>query len=89
MKKPFNPNDLTLGEVAAVEDLSGRSIDALADPATPKGKLLAAITYVIKKREDSTYTFNQALGLSLAEIEKIVDFGDMETPDQEQAKKDD
>lgn len=81
--KKFNPSDLTLGEVAAVEDLSGRSIDSLGEEGSPKGKLLAAIAYVVKRRQDPTFTFNQALGLSLSEVENIVDFGDDDDDDDD------
>lgn len=67
---------LTLGEVAAIEELSGQSISALADDDAPKGTALAAIAMVVKRRTgDPGYTFNQALTLSLAEANAIVEGG--------------
>ena len=38
----FDVQSLTLGEVAAVEDLAGVSVDGMADDERPKGRLLAA-----------------------------------------------
>ena len=69
----FDVSQLTLGEVAAIEDLSGRSITALESDEAPQGKLMAALVYVIKRRTGSPrYTFNEALGLSLPEAAEII-----------------
>lgn len=72
----FNPSQLTLGEVATVESLAGASIDQLADDATPKGLMLAALAYVIKRREIPEYTFNEAQALTLGEAEALISFDD-------------
>lgn len=83
----FDVTQLTLGEVAAIEDLSGRSIDELDSENTPKGKLLAALAYVVKRRTGTpTYTWNEALGLTLTEASEIIgldvddDTGEAPTP---------
>lgn len=56
----FDFNSLTGREVTMVEELSGVSITKLSDEEAPKGKFLSALYFVAKRREDSTFTFNQA-----------------------------
>lgn len=63
---------LTLGEIAAIENLSGVSIDSLMDEGTPKGKALAALVFVAKKREDPDFTFDDALNTDMDEAMEIV-----------------
>lgn len=58
---------LTLGEIAKIEELSGASIAAIGDEETPKGKALAAVAFVVKRRTNPTFTWNEAMGLTLAE----------------------
>lgn len=75
----FNINSLTLGEVDTIETLTGASIDSIGDDGRPKGKMLAALVYVVKRREDREYTFNQAQTVTLSEAEDLIDF-DEDTP---------
>ena len=60
------PRPLVLGEVAKIEELSGTSANDWDDHA-PQGKLLAALVFVYKRREDKKFTWNDALGLGLQE----------------------
>lgn len=73
-------NDLTLGEVAEVESLSGLPFDAIASDDKPKGKALAALAFVAKRREDKTYKFNEAMGLKFSDIAELIDFGNSDDP---------
>lgn len=68
----MNVDKLTMGEIATVEDLSGLGIGALGDENAPKAKLIAALAFVIKKREDSKFTFAKALALSLDECTALI-----------------
>jgi hypothetical protein len=64
---------LTLGEVSLIEDLSGLSIGSIAEADKPKGKAMAAIAMVIKRRTgEPTFTFNAALALPMNEVEKLL-----------------
>lgn len=51
---------LTIAEVERVEELSGQPIDMLTDASRPKGKLLRALVFVTKTREDPSFTWEQA-----------------------------
>lgn len=72
----FDVSKLTLGEIAKVEEISGFGIGLIEDPATPKGKLFIALAYVIRKREEPTYTLAKAEQLTLIEAEQIVTGGE-------------
>lgn len=71
---------LTLGEISVIEDLSNQAIDQIGEPGAPKGRLFAAMVYVVKLRTDPTFTFNDAMGLDMSEIENIIDLSDDEAP---------
>ncbi|AVR56161.1 tail assembly chaperone [Microbacterium phage BonaeVitae] len=63
----FDFDKLTLGEVAAIEDLSGVAISAVNEQ-TPQGKFLAALTMVAKRRSgEPAFTFNQALAMPMTD----------------------
>lgn len=65
-------NKLTIGEIAKVEELSGQSISAMADDNTPKAKMTAALAYVIKRREDPKFKFEDAMNLTMEAINGII-----------------
>lgn len=70
--------NLTLGEVAKVEELSGLPLAALADDDKPKGKMMAALAFVIKRREDPTFTLEAANRLTTQEVMALINDEDEE-----------
>jgi hypothetical protein len=56
----FDFESLTLDEVEQIELIAGTSIDQLMDTGAPKGKALKAIIFVIKKRQDPSFTLEMA-----------------------------
>ena len=82
---------LTLGEVAKVEELSGLAISAIGDDAAPKGRALAALAFVAKRREDPKFSWNDAQLLTFDEAQAILGIGDQDQdqdPDGEEAEPD-
>ncbi|QGJ91600.1 tail assembly chaperone [Microbacterium phage HarperAnne] len=70
--KKFDLEQLTLGEVAAIEDLSGVAIGGVTTE-TPQGKFLAALYMVAKRRNgEPTFTFNAALQASMGEAQSFL-----------------
>lgn len=68
-------DDLTLGEMAMAEDLSGQPLGALAEDNTPKTRLLIALVSVIQMRENPAYTIQDAEKLTMKELNSILDIG--------------
>ena len=68
----MNVNDLTLGEVEEVENYSGLPMAALADPDAKKGRLLVALAWVIKRKEDPSFTLESAKRLSMGDINDLL-----------------
>ena len=64
--------NLTMGEISKVEELSGLPIGALADDDKPKGKLMAALAFVIKRREDPKFTLEAANNMTMDEINALL-----------------
>ena len=63
---------LTLGEVAAVEEMSGRAITDIGEPGVPLAKFMAAVAWVFKRRTDPNFTFDQALNLSMEDLDGVL-----------------
>jgi hypothetical protein len=74
----FNIGSLTLGEVAKVEELARTGIGTLGEDEAPKGLLMAALAFVVKRREDPKFTWNEALGMTLPEAHAVLGIGDEE-----------
>lgn len=63
---------LTLGEVSKIEEISGLPLSAMADEDKPKGKQMAAIAFILMKREDATFTLKQAEALTFSEVTELL-----------------
>ena len=68
----MNIDNLTLGEVSRIEEISGLPLSAMADEDKPKGKQLAAVAFVLMHREDKTFTMVQAEELTMPEVMKLL-----------------
>lgn len=83
---------LTLGELAKVEELAAAPISWFGNDDKPQGKLLAALAFVIKRREDLNFTFKDAMDLRTDEIQNILgleeDESDGVVEDEESPKED-
>lgn len=79
----FEVSKLTLGEVATIEKLADISISQFAEETAPKGKALAAMVFVIKRREllaegrpVGEFKFPDALALPFDEARSILGMDD-------------
>lgn len=69
----FDVNTLTLGEIAKVEQLSGQAIVSIGDTSAPKGKALAALAMVIKRRTGTPqFSWDDAQNLTMTEAMEVV-----------------
>jgi hypothetical protein len=62
----INLDDLTIGEVIEIEEITGMAMDAMQDAAVPKGRMLQAMAYISRKRTDPDFTLEDALNLKLS-----------------------
>jgi len=69
-------NRLTVGDIAIVEEMSGQGLAALGDENAPKGKLMAAMCFVVKRKQDKDFTFADAMNLTMAEVTEILGLED-------------
>lgn len=73
----FDVNKLTLGEIAKFEDLSNMSINMLEKDEAPKGRALAALAFIVKRRTgDPKFTWAEAQELTIDQANKIIGFTD-------------
>lgn len=61
-------NKLTIGEVAAIERLSGQPIDELFADGKPKALAMAAMVFITQKRTNPELTWDQVLELDINEL---------------------
>ena len=58
-------NSLTIAEVVEIEDRTGMPLDALGQADKPKGRMLQALAWISKRREDPDFTWEMAGELKL------------------------
>ena len=66
-------SDLTIAEVVEIEDRTGMPLDALGQADKPKGRMLQALAYIVKKREDPDFTWEQAGDLKINAVSEKID----------------
>ena len=59
-------SDLTIAEVVEIEDLTGLPLDALGQENQPKGRMLQALAFISKRRDDPSFTFEDAGALKIS-----------------------
>jgi len=63
----FDWEDLTLEEIEFLEEYTGLSIDSMDIDGRPKGKLLVAMAYIARRRDDPDFTVEQARKMKIRE----------------------
>ena len=56
----LNVDDLTLGELEDIEEKTGVNVATLKQGAAPPTKVLTALVWVMKRREDPSFTYEMA-----------------------------
>lgn len=88
-RTPLDLTRLTLGEVAKIEELSGRPLAAISDDDTPQGKLLAALVFVSERRNGHAIPWHECLNMEMtAALELLGMAGDDDEEDAEAAEGD-
>ncbi len=65
--------ELTLGEIEEIELLLNMSIDEAEGSKTPKGRYLRALAYVINKRKNPGYKFEDTATLTPTQVKELLD----------------
>ncbi len=66
-------NDLTIGEIVEIEERTGLPLDALGQSDKPKGKMLQALAYISKRRDNPDFTWEMAGALKISTASDPVD----------------
>lgn len=56
----INPDDLTLGMIEMIEELSGQPIGWMGKEDKPQGKMMVCVAFAIGRESDPNYTMEQA-----------------------------
>ena len=64
----FDINDLTIGEVADIEEATGKSITSLFEEGTSQARVMQAIIWVARRREEPKLTFAEVGNMTFAEM---------------------
>lgn len=70
--------EITLAEMAEIEKKANAPIAWLSDDDKPKAVLLQALNWVIQKRTNPNFTFEDAGKTPLTEINKMIEMEDSE-----------
>lgn len=66
-------NDLTIAEIVEIEERTGMPLDALGQSDKPKGKMLQALAYISKRRDNPEFTWEMAGDLKITTESTPVD----------------
>ena len=66
-------NDLTIAEIVEIEERTGMPLDALGQADKPKGKMLQALAYISKRRDNPEFTWEMAGDLKITTESTPVD----------------
>ena len=66
-------NDLTIAEVVEIEERTGLPLDALGQADKPKGKMLQALAYIVKRRDNPDFTWEQAGAMRISAAQATPD----------------
>ena len=66
-------SDLTIAEVVEIEDRTGLPLDALGQADKPKGRMLQALAFIVKRRENPDYTWEEAGALKINTTSEKID----------------
>lgn len=72
VKIVFDPESLTMGELCDYEDITGMTIDRLGSGVVTT-RMLLAMVYITRRREDPSYTLEDAKRVRLMDIEAVTD----------------
>lgn len=64
-------NSMNLDEVEQIEALTGRGIDSIMADGAPRGRAFKAIIFVMMKRTNPAFTFEDAGKLSMTEAAEM------------------
>jgi len=70
--------EITLAEMAEIEKKANAPIAWLSDDDKPKAVLLQALNWVIQKRSNPNFTFEEAGKTALTEINKLIEVDELE-----------
>lgn len=65
-------SQLNMEELDFVESVSGMSLDELEIPGRAKGRFIAGVALVAKRRTDDKFTWSQATKLNMNEVKAIL-----------------
>jgi hypothetical protein len=65
-------NDMTIDDIAEVERLSGQPLADLSNSAAMKGKLMKAIVFVLRRRDNPEFTFEDAGRMTMGEMNEVL-----------------
>ena len=66
-------DNMTLGEIQTLEELTDMSIDDLFADGKPRGKAMRAIAFIVKRRTDKNYTFEETDSITMNDFDMEVD----------------
>lgn len=70
----INPDELTIADVADIEDAVGRPIGELftGESSAPQGRALQALVWISMRRDDPSFTWEDAGKVKFTEISQSV-----------------
>lgn len=82
MTKKVDIQSLTLGEMAFFEDQTGGGLELLGAEGSKKGRAIAVLVYLFKRREDSNFGLSDAEQFTLPDAMEYLNLNDTEDDEE-------
>ena len=69
-------SDLSIAEIVEIEDRTGLPLDAMGQDDKPKGRMLQALAFIVKRRDNPDFTWEMAGALKISTASDPVDPSD-------------
>jgi hypothetical protein len=66
-------SDLSIAEIVEIEDRTGLPLDAMGQDDKPKGRMLQALAFIVKRRDNPDFTWEMAGALKINTTSAPVD----------------
>lgn len=67
----FDLDKVTVGDIVDIEDTVGMAWDDIVDMDSPPTKVLLAMLWIVKRRDDPNFTLEDARNTPLAEVQAL------------------
>ena len=77
----LNLDDLTIGEIQLLEDISGLSLTQISNDDKPKARVIQAIVFIVSRKQGNPKTLDEIAAMPISEAETYLSALEAQDPE--------